>query len=436
MIPANNKGDSMPSIIVLLMSLTLLVLWATPSLAADESKPCTAEPTNMRIRYGDVIACDLSTGVDSDGFTFSGRDGDKIVLAVTNPGEHLILPCIELFAPSGGDPVASACGGFFAGIGGPFELEEPGIWRIIVSERELSRAGPYTLSLARVAPVATPASPIAFDVEPITDMLDPSADFDLFTFEGLKGAQVRIVIANPGEHLILPCIELLAPNGAVLSGACGGVNAVIDHLLPQTGTYRILVSEREVARAGPYTLSLVCRFPPRGEPDCRPPPCPRTCGGLAVTIRGNARDNVIMGTAGNDVIVGCGGNDTIHGLGGNDVICGGEGIDTLYGGAGHDRLFGEDNANHLFGGGGNDRLVGGSRRDILVGGVGNDTLQGNQGGDVLSGGAGTDRLQGGAGTDFLIGGAHADTLDGDAGPDVCEDDATDPIVRECEFTSR
>ena len=92
-----------------------------------------------------------------------------------------------------------------------------------------------------------------------------------------------------------------------------------------------------------------------------------SCGGLDVTILGNAEDNILNGTDSRDVIHGLGGNDTIRGFGGNDVLCGGPGNDILRGYSGNDRLFGQ---------GGNDVLNGGSGMDRCNGETGNDTATG------------------------------------------------------------
>ena len=79
-----------------------------------------------------------------------------------------------------------------------------------------------------------------------------------------------------------------------------------------------------------------------------------TCGGLLVTIVGDAGPNVIRGTSGDDVIQGRGGNDLIEGRGGHDVICGNGGNDSLEGD------------------GGNDRLIAGNGQDTADGGPGRD----------------------------------------------------------------
>lgn len=101
----------------------------------------------------------------------------------------------------------------------------------------------------------------------------------------------------------------------------------------------------------------------------------------AVTLTGNAKNNVINGGSKNDTIKGGAGNDKLYGNAGNDSIEGGAGVDYLYGGAGNDKLYGGD---------GNDVLYAGTGTDYLYGGNGNDVLYANAGTSYLYGQGGTD----------------------------------------------
>lgn len=70
------------------------------SEAADDSIPCTAEPTDMTIHYGERINCTIGPiGADSDTFRFSGRAGDNVVLVLANAVGFRINACVELYAP-------------------------------------------------------------------------------------------------------------------------------------------------------------------------------------------------------------------------------------------------------------------------------------------------------------------------------------------------
>jgi hypothetical protein len=127
------------------------------------------------------------------------------------------------------------------------------------------------------------------------------------------------------------------------------------------------------------------------------------CEGLAPTITGTDRDDVLEGTNGNDVIDGLRGNDVIRGQDGNDVICGGPGFDEIFAGEGDDRVYGGRGNDELYGELGDDRLWGGTGWDKLFGRAGDDTIFGGKGNDLLQGDEGDDRLDGQNGQDVLDG---------------------------------
>jgi Ca2+-binding RTX toxin-like protein len=120
----------------------------------------------------------------------------------------------------------------------------------------------------------------------------------------------------------------------------------------------------------------------------------------------------IDGEAGNDVLTGGSANDTSSGGTGSDMLKGADGGDSLGGGAGMDRLRGGANGDTLDGGGGNDTLTAGSGDDVVIGGDGNDILDGGDGGDDVNGGSGRDQLSGGLGNDHCLGGPDPDSLTG------------------------
>ena len=76
-------------------------------------------------------------------------------------------------------------------------------------------------------------------------------------------------------------------------------------------------------------------------------------GGAAVSLSGNAGDNLLTGNAAGNVLLGGAGNDVLRGLAGNDILQGGAGRDMLAGGAGADR-FDFAAASHTLPGAGRD----------------------------------------------------------------------------------
>ena len=93
-----------------------------------------------------------------------------------------------------------------------------------------------------------------------------------------------------------------------------------------------------------------------------------------LTIKGNAKANLLKAGSG---------KSKLYGYDGKDTLLGGAGNDTLNGGAGNDSLKGGKENASIAGGNGKDSLTGGAGNDTLMGGLGNDTLTGGAGKDIF-----------------------------------------------------
>ncbi len=102
---------------------------------------------------------------------------------------------------------------------------------------------------------------------------------------------------------------------------------------------------------------------------------------IAMSVLGDAGDDVARLGAGPDFFNGAKGNDVVTGGAGNDWLRTGDDADTIKGNAGNDYLMGVHGSDLIRGGRGDDRL-GGSQ--------GNDRLFAGPGSDVLSCGSGSD----------------------------------------------
>ncbi|UMG91082.1 calcium-binding protein [Nocardioides sp. TF02-7] len=95
---------------------------------------------------------------------------------------------------------------------------------------------------------------------------------------------------------------------------------------------------------------------------------------FAVTVLGDAGDEVVRFGAGPDFFNGFTGRDRVFGGGGNDWIRLGPDADVVRGGGADDQLVGQDGDDVMYGDAGDDRLGGMGGRDRLVGGSGRDFL--------------------------------------------------------------
>jgi Ca2+-binding RTX toxin-like protein len=259
-----------------------------------------------------------------------------------------------------------------------------------------------------------------------------------FRFDGVikSLAEVQFNVASIGNDNLHGTDGNDSINGGAgvdtMAGGLGNDIYVVDHLadavIEHSGEGDDLV-QVALAAAGTYKLG-----------DNIEQATVTAAAGIAVSLTGNALDNVLTGHAAANTLSGGVGNDTLDGGAGADKLIGGlgndsyvvdnagdsitelasEGIDQVstalasytlgnnvenlrytgsatFSGTGNalDNLItGGDKGNKLDGGAGHDRLAGGAGADSLLGGAGNDTLLASAGKDTMDGGADTDVLDG------------------------------------------
>jgi len=229
-----------------------LALCATTAVwAAPEGKPCSAEPTDMLIEYGDVISCEISPVGDMDVFRFEGQEGEKVVAVAARLGAEDV--CLEMRGPAPGDPpvVPGGCGPH---VRLEATLPSSGLFTLRVTQRLSGPVVPYTLTLERLAP----PSPAAQNLCPnctITGSIDPTGDLDVFSFTGAAGDDV--ILHSTRQAGGYPCLALFGPAGVQVGGACGPT-ARLDLRLEEGGMHTVLLSEQSNDSTLDYSLYFEC----------------------------------------------------------------------------------------------------------------------------------------------------------------------------------
>jgi hypothetical protein len=227
---------------------------AAVAWAALEGRPCSAEPTDMLIEYGDVVTCEIAPVGDLDLFRFQGQAGEKVVaLAARQVGGG--SPCLELRGPAPGDPPVVGLTCDYSTVRLDAVLPASGLFTLRVNEFQNDAILSYGLTLERV----TPPSPAAREVRPnctVTGMIDPIGDLDIFSFTGAAGDTVVIqAMRQAGGN---PCVQLFGPTGALVSTVCGNSTARLDLRLVESGVHTILVSESLADAVLDYALYFEC----------------------------------------------------------------------------------------------------------------------------------------------------------------------------------
>lgn len=246
-----------PRFVIALACLGLALL-AVPTLGetVTQARQCQPEPAvSEAINYGDLINCDMGLAGDIDVFRFMGSPDDRIIVLSIATGGN-VRPCLELYNPAGA-LVAGACG-FGSQNRIDFTLKAAGTHTIFVRDRDNAATGVYHLNLARVAPLSRFGVALRYGQALAGQTIDTAGDLKFFVFGGGKNSRISLqTVATVGS--VRPCIDLYAPDGSVVSAACGfGAQNRIDPTLTQDGTHTLLVRDRDNAATGTFTVTLQC----------------------------------------------------------------------------------------------------------------------------------------------------------------------------------
>lgn len=240
----------------------IMLAFATPAAAADESKPCMAEPTDQPIAFGDVLSgstCRIDPVGDADIYRINASLGDVIrITAVDISGSPFLGVCIELLDPSNTRVGSVSCIDVSLQFSPP-ALPATGVYTLIVSEWGNDGATPYNLSLERLNPQRS-EWPAINSGTPVADEIRPTSDLDPFRFSAIASDLLRFTATDTsGSPFLGLCLELFAPDGSALAPrTCGDVSVQLDVTLSVTGIYTAIVTEWGLDGATPYTLNMTC----------------------------------------------------------------------------------------------------------------------------------------------------------------------------------
>jgi Ca2+-binding RTX toxin-like protein len=403
---------------------------------------------------------------DLDIWTIDTQKGQYIATEVTEnkAGDPVQLGAI-LFAPDGSVAATktSATG---------FTLEVPhtqtvtGLYQLVVYEPTAQVSGRYGITFARFPGKQNTEDPDTISLLPNNTTRNgdaPGGDFDIFAVYIDEGATFSATASRGSSGSLDPLLQLYNPDGSLNVTKAGSTSATINATAPISGTYWMLLGDRESDDGGNYNIKynvsidnsapalqnglLTIHGTSAADTITLDETTHNGIAAVDVNVNGThtfynkveierieiyagaGNDAVTDNTSINSYIFGDIGNDTLHGGGGRDTLTGAGGKNFLFGGDGDDRMNGSNGHDELHGEAGNDRLYGNGGNDLLDGGGNVDRLFGGDGDDVLVGGSGNDKLMGEAGNDRLTGGAGSDLLDGGAGTDTRGDhDSSDVIV--------
>jgi len=239
-------------------------------LTGQAGAPAATGQAGERVESGSLGPGDgtLDSGEYVDEFTFSGRNGETLVLDLRSGDFD---PYLIVLTPSGegfenddheGDPTRSLIS---------LDMTEAGEYTIGVTSYAAGETGSYTLRIRQTSSAQTAArsSTERGQLAAGDETLSAGEYADPFTFEGRPGQRARLdlyssefdtylILAGPGEFRF---------ENDDVDGAPG--HSIIEADLTEAGTYHVIVTSYAPAETGAYELSLTFGESSQSESDQR-----------------------------------------------------------------------------------------------------------------------------------------------------------------------
>ncbi|MBK6903513.1 MAG: PKD domain-containing protein [Saprospirales bacterium] len=196
----------------------------------------------------------LVNNAEMDCFHFSGQMGQRIILRME--GEQSITARLELYGPSGVDPLAQDTGPTY-GLAriGAFTLPADGDYFIVAMDNSGGFKADYGISLQFLD---TACSQVINCNADLGLSLINNAEMDGFHFTGQMGQ--RIILRMEGELSITARLELYGPTGvdplAQDTGPTYGLARIGAFTLPADGVYFIVAMDNSGGFTGDYSISF------------------------------------------------------------------------------------------------------------------------------------------------------------------------------------
>jgi hypothetical protein len=218
----------------------------------------------IAISYGDHTAnAEITPGVDIDGYTFQGQNGDQIRIVMSGLTGGFD-PLIELRDPGGLVLQTQSCstGLFTCAVSLDQALTDNGTYFLNLSDVGIDDAGAYTLHLDQYPP-ANNFETLLYD-NPFTEQLGHEGDHDFLGFQGVSGTGVRVNVDGLTGGLD-PHLQIWDPLGGLIADSDCNTGLFtcsfqVDLNLAISGTYKMAIFDTGFSDMGDYSLNVGCTF--------------------------------------------------------------------------------------------------------------------------------------------------------------------------------
>jgi hypothetical protein len=235
-IKAENAPNFLPSRTLSAMLRVMGAILATLSVA---------NATSTAISPGQPLTGAISATHLTNTYSFSATAGEAVVISDTGTSGALV-PWADLYSPAG-----TQVGSFhFHGTSGSFPLATAGTYAIRVYDSNGTNTGSYAVGFSFAAGGSGTAITSG---QPAGGTISAAAQIDTYTFYATASNAVLISAVSTSGQLIAVA-DLYSPSGSQLGSANQGDSFSLQ--LPATGTYTILVYDRNGTNTGNYDVGL------------------------------------------------------------------------------------------------------------------------------------------------------------------------------------
>jgi len=249
-------------VVALLILGSALMPALSPAAQAESPVDCIEGEEPLDLTYGEhTTNCAINPATDLDRFEFCETAGDEVRLNVLSASNGMD-PNVVIRDPMANIIAQASCNDSCS-LTLDTSLPVNGCYTIFISDVGTNELGSYSIQLERIVPVPDSAVHMNYDTSD-SDTINPGTDIDFFTFNATAGTDIRLNVLAASNGMD-PTVEIRDPNGVVVvDGVTDGATCndncsySVDLSPALSGTYSLLIYDRNTNETGGYELSLWC----------------------------------------------------------------------------------------------------------------------------------------------------------------------------------
>jgi hypothetical protein len=213
-----------------------------------------SDPDGGPIASGSIKTGTMSGPGDLDGFTFTGNNGDHVILAaVTTSGA--MNSNVTLYPPGGGAPIVQT-----SSDRNDATLNASGTWTVVVEDVSDAQPGGYSLSVLDLSSTLTSATdldggPLASN-QIINGTTNAVGDFDAYLISGAVGDRIVITAPATGGSVSYNTAIFLYPSGGG-TYVTASYGDRLEYQLTSSATYIVVIQDQTLTYTGTYAASYM-----------------------------------------------------------------------------------------------------------------------------------------------------------------------------------